>query len=89
MILGVPHAVTAAELKETYRNLAFTNHPDRLRGLGLGSDFIELATQNMMRINNAYSHILRALRVADAGGSAKDGARPEDLHAHATRRKAS
>ena len=88
MILGVSHAVTATELKEAYRNLAFTNHPDRLRGLGLGGDFIELATQNMMRINNAYAHILRALRVADAG-KAKEGAQPEDLHAHAARRKAS
>jgi hypothetical protein len=79
MILGISHAATADQAKEAYHKLCFVNHPDRVRGLGLGGDFVELATQNMMRINAAYSHILRAL---------KDGAQAQDAQAQGERRKA-
>jgi DnaJ-class molecular chaperone len=64
-ILGVAENVSEAKLREAYHQLSLKNHPDRIRGFGLGSDFLELASQNMVRINNAYAHILRLIRKAD------------------------
>jgi preprotein translocase subunit Sec63 len=70
MILGIPHSATVEQVKEAYHKLCFTTHPDRVRGLGLGGDFVDLATQNMMRINSAYSQILRTMRAAAETGAA-------------------
>jgi hypothetical protein len=84
LILGISPASTADDAKTAYHHLCFLNHPDRVRGLGLGNDFVELATQNMMRINNAYSHILRTLRLA----AASPDAGTESPRAPAARRKA-
>jgi hypothetical protein len=59
LILGVQPGVSQEQLKKIYHQLCAVNHPDRIKGLGLGADYEELATQNMTRINNAYAQILR------------------------------
>jgi len=71
LILGVEEGVTQEELKKAYHKLSLVNHPDRIKGLGLGADFQELATHNMARISNAYAQISRQLRnVGDDASSA-------------------
>ena len=70
LILGVPKGVSEEKLKAAYRQLCLNNHPDRIRGFGLGADFLELATTNMVRINNAFAHISRTKN--KVGGDAFD-----------------
>jgi len=60
-ILGVAQTVSRDELKTAYHQLSMANHPDRIKGFGLGSDYQELANQNMARINSAYAQILKNL----------------------------
>jgi hypothetical protein len=57
VILGVADDVSPEQLKKTYHHLCALNHPDRIRGLGLGAEYEQLATQNMSRINGAYAQI--------------------------------
>lgn len=59
LVLGIREGASEEELKKAYHHLCSINHPDRVRGLGLGSDYLELANQNMVRINAAYQQILR------------------------------
>jgi DnaJ-domain-containing protein 1 len=58
-VLGVREGASPEEVKRAYHRLCNKNHPDRIRALDLGSDFEELATQNMMRINAAYAQLMR------------------------------
>jgi len=61
-ILGVREGVSLGELKEAYHQLCMVNHPDRIKGFGLGADYQELGTKNTVRINNAYSQILKTIQ---------------------------
>jgi DnaJ-domain-containing protein 1 len=61
LILGVEQNVTQEDLKKAYHQLVRTNHPDRLKGFGLSQEYLELATQNMARINSAYAHLTKTL----------------------------
>jgi hypothetical protein len=58
-ILGLQQGATIEEIKRAYRELCTANHPDRVRGAGFGPDFVEFATENMMRINNAYAQLTK------------------------------
>ena len=60
-ILGVKEGISTEDLKAAYYQLSLANHPDRINGLGLGDDYLELATQNMARINIAYTQILKQI----------------------------
>lgn len=60
-ILGVRENVTLEELRKAYHQLCATHHPDRIRGLGLGADYEQLATQTMARINSAYAQLARQM----------------------------
>jgi DnaJ-domain-containing protein 1 len=60
-ILGLPEGATVEEIKKAYRELCTANHPDRVRGSGLGQDFVEFATENMMRINSAYAQLTKGV----------------------------
>lgn len=62
LILGVQKGVSKEKLKEAYHKLCLNCHPDRIRSFGLGTDFQELGSQNMVRINNAYTQILRTTK---------------------------
>lgn len=60
LILGVREGISPDELKRAYHRLCANNHPDRIKGFGLGPEYEELATQTMARINTAYAQALKA-----------------------------
>jgi len=56
-ILGVKAGISTEDLRKAYHELCAAHHPDRIRGLGLGAEYEQLATHNMARINTAYTQI--------------------------------
>lgn len=58
-ILGVVPTASREDLKKAYRDLTLIHHPDRVRGLGLTGEYLDLATKNMMRINEAYERLMK------------------------------
>ncbi|HEX4079290.1 MAG TPA: J domain-containing protein [Rhizomicrobium sp.] len=56
-ILGVKPGTSPEDLRKAYHELCAVHHPDRIRGLGLGAEYEQLATHNMARINTAYAQI--------------------------------
>jgi hypothetical protein len=67
-VLGLADDAPAEEVKQAYRRLSTENHPDRLRGLGLAEDFVELANARMARINEAYQTLMKRFKEAAAAG---------------------
>ncbi len=61
-VLGVEPGISVEELKRVYHQLCLTNHPDRIKGFGLGPEYQELGTRNTARINEAYSSLLKTMR---------------------------
>ena len=61
-ILGISEDVSPDELKKAYYHLCARHHPDHIRGLGLGPEYELLATQQMTRINSAYTQILGRIK---------------------------
>lgn len=57
VILGVEHDASDEDIKRTYRQLIRENHPDRAIAQGLPQEFIDLATEKLSNINNAYESI--------------------------------
>jgi hypothetical protein len=64
-ILGIASTSSRDEIKKAYRDLTFVHHPDRIRGLGLSGEYLDIATRHMMRINEAYEQALKG-RASDA-----------------------
>lgn len=60
-VLGVKQGVSVEELKRAYHQLLMANHPDRIKGFGLSSDYQELGTKNTLRINEAYMSLLKTI----------------------------
>jgi DnaJ-domain-containing protein 1 len=58
-VLGLAEGASIEDIKRAYRELCTANHPDRVRGAGLGEAFVEFATQNMIRINSAYEQLTK------------------------------
>lgn len=54
-ILGLKGKVTKAHIRERYKELLKTYHPDMFSALG--EDFVELATARTQRINEAYQYM--------------------------------
>lgn len=71
-ILGVSPAASDEKLKETYYSLCSANHPDKLQGLGLPSDFSEIANSRIVHIIDAHRRIMAARE----GANGKDQASP-------------
>ena len=71
-ILGVSPAASDQKLKETYHSLCSAYHPDKLQGLGLPSDFNEIANSRIVRIIDAY----RRITAAREGTNGKDQTSP-------------
>jgi hypothetical protein len=71
-VLGVSPAASDEMLKETYHSLCSAYHPDKLQGLGLPSDFSEIANSRIVRIIDAY----RRITAARQGANGKDQASP-------------
>lgn len=69
-ILGIPRNINDEDLNRSYRRLSVENHPDKLQASGLSSDFVEMATSRMIRINDAY-HRIRSMRYGGAASTQK------------------
>ncbi len=58
-ILGIEPNASEEEIKRTWRALIQENHPDRAMARGLPQEFIDLATEKLATINDAYDRISR------------------------------
>jgi DnaJ like chaperone protein len=58
-ILGITRENSNDEIKAAWRQLVRDNHPDKLIAQGLPSDFIDLATDKLARINAAYDKVAK------------------------------
>lgn len=56
-ILGIEITATNDEIKSTYRSLVRENHPDKLIAKGMPEEMVDLATEKLAAINDAYSKI--------------------------------
>lgn len=57
VVLGVNREMSMAEIKKVYRKLVAENHPDKHIAAGMPEEFIELATEKLSHINDAYDRI--------------------------------
>jgi len=64
-ILDISEHASLAEIKQRYHALCAENHPDRYNSMGLPKEFIDLATHNMSRINDAWTRIQKQLAERD------------------------
>ena len=56
-ILGLSENASLEQISNQYRKLIKEYHPDKLQGMGLPKEFIELANQKLSAINKAYTEI--------------------------------
>jgi DnaJ like chaperone protein len=56
-ILGVSRDMTNDKIKSTYRSLVRENHPDKLIADGLPEELIDMATEKLAAINDAYDKV--------------------------------
>lgn len=56
-VLGLTPEASVDEIKTAYKKLVNQYHPDRLMAKGIPEDFIQLANEKMIEINNAYEQI--------------------------------
>ena len=56
-MLGVKPSMGNDELKSHYRKLVVDNHPDKLMARGVPKEFIVIATEKIVAINEAYAQI--------------------------------
>ena len=61
-LLGCAPDATDEEVRRAYREKAKKHHPDELQSQGLPPEFLERATEQMARINDAYTRIRKARR---------------------------
>ena len=59
LILGIGHGDSVEAIKARYRALVRENHPDRHIAAGVPPEMIELATERLQKINEAYDRIMR------------------------------
>jgi DnaJ-domain-containing protein 1 len=58
-ILGVAPSIVDEELKSVYHRRVQETHPDKLISMGLPTEFVQLATEKLARINDAYERICK------------------------------
>ncbi len=56
-ILGLTPNASFEQAKEVYLRMVQENHPDKLAAMGLPREFIQLATEKMARINDAFDRL--------------------------------
>ena len=56
-ILGLSENASLIQVSNQYRKLIKEYHPDKLQGMGLPKEFIDLANQKLSAINKAYTEI--------------------------------
>jgi DnaJ like chaperone protein len=58
LILGLPPDATPEAVRKRYRDLVREHHPDRHIAAGVPEEMIDLATQRLQKINEAYDRIM-------------------------------
>ena len=56
-ILGLSNNASLEQVSNQYKKLIKEYHPDKLQGMGLPKEFIDLANQKLSAINKAYTEI--------------------------------
>jgi DnaJ like chaperone protein len=59
LILGLERGVAPGEIKRRYRELVREYHPDRHIAAGVPEEMIEIATERLQKVNEAYEQIMR------------------------------
>ena len=59
LILGVSRDAPEDEIRRRYRELVREYHPDRHIAAGVPEEMIEIATQRLQKINEAYDRIMK------------------------------
>jgi DnaJ like chaperone protein len=59
LILGVARGTSEEEIRRRYRSLVREYHPDRHIAAGVPEEMIEIATQRLQKINEAYDRIMK------------------------------
>jgi len=68
-VLAVPHDAPDEVVRATWRQMLSEAHPDRARGRGLPSEFIEVAEAKSAAINSAFDAIMRERRQLSLAGA--------------------
>lgn len=58
LILGLAHGATAEEVRRRYLDLVREHHPDRHIAAGVPEEMVDLATERLQKINEAYERIV-------------------------------
>jgi DnaJ like chaperone protein len=59
LILGLERGTALGEVKRRYRELVRENHPDRHIAAGVPEEMIEIATERLQKVNEAYEQIVK------------------------------
>lgn len=70
VVLGVPHDAPDADIRAAWRAQLSEAHPDRARGRGLPTEFIEVAEAKSAAINAAFDAVMRERRALSLEGAA-------------------
>ena len=70
VVLGVAHDASDADVRAAWRAQLSEAHPDRARGRGLPSEFIEVAEAKSAAINAAFDAVMRERRALALVGAA-------------------
>jgi DnaJ like chaperone protein len=70
VVLGVAHDAPEAEIRAAWKAQLSEAHPDRARGRGLPSEFIEVAEAKAASINAAFDAVMRERRTMALEGVA-------------------
>jgi DnaJ like chaperone protein len=65
-VLGVNPSISNEALKSHYRKLVADNHPDKLIARGVPKEFVTIATEKVVTINEAYDAIAKERDLACA-----------------------
>ena len=59
LILGLAHDASDGEIRRRYRELVREYHPDRHIAAGVPEEMIEIATERLQKVNEAYDRIMK------------------------------
>jgi DnaJ like chaperone protein len=59
LILGIGRDAPAEEIRRRYRDLVREYHPDRHIAAGVPEEMIEIATERLKKINEAYDRVMK------------------------------
>lgn len=87
-ILDVSENAEMGDIKKAYLSLCADHHPDRIRGMGLSAEYVELANTRMARINEAYQRVLSPRGEGGNSTNGFNGVDPEEVARKEAERRA-